>query len=149
MYWQSMINRPLSSFERMKIARPLHYSTDTKQWSRVLKPVLGGFPYGYVELLFNYNAVTRAYPLGIVIHNAPADRADVFMASMADEDYKVFVQRLNGDTELAKFLLKGDIMSAIDDTLLLDLWQRQTPTPVPLAKVMDPACLPYSETITK
>lgn len=135
--WKQMAQRPLSRFERLKIARPIHYSERTRTWSRVLKPILAGFPYGYVEMDLTYDASAGRYPLGITIHSQSADDSDKFLASYPDAEHQLLVQRYGGDSEIAKFLLYYDVWGSLIDNLLLDKWQR-TRAPVPLAEVLKP-----------
>lgn len=48
-YWAKVAGRPITKFEQMVLARPFKYSSYWRTWNRVLKPVYGGQPYGYVE----------------------------------------------------------------------------------------------------
>ena len=47
---EDAIGRSLTSFESLLLNRPYRFSFDTQTWSRVLKPVLDGPTFGFIEI---------------------------------------------------------------------------------------------------
>lgn len=117
-YWSGVIGRPLSSFEQMKVARPFRYSVPDKKLYRVLKPVMLGPIYGYVELDLNFNRPDQSkFDFDLLIHNQGSDyHSDKFMTDIPAPERQC-IEGLHG-FEVAQWLLYGDVWNQIDHNRL-------------------------------
>src|SRR6478736_3887871 len=57
--WTHVSDRALNRFEQISIARPFKYDHYWKRWTRIIKPVVSGFPYGILEL--NLTPIPNAF----------------------------------------------------------------------------------------
>jgi hypothetical protein len=125
-FWQKKTGKPLSSFERMVVARPFKYSSYWRKWNRMLKPVYGGSPNGYVEFSLEPStgwgegsnsdmirqSIGEVRLIKIRHHSTLPDKKDVF-ASQPPDDVIRRMREHFGDEE-TQYMLYGNIFSHID-----------------------------------
>jgi hypothetical protein len=117
-YWSGVTGRPLSSFEQMKVARPFRYNVMDKKLYRVLKPIIFGSPYGYVEIDLNFNRPGQVkFDFDLLIHNQGSDyHSDKFLTDIPPPERQC-IEGLHG-YEVAQWVLYGDVWSQIDHNRL-------------------------------
>ena len=112
-YWASVAGRPLNSFEQMKIARPFRYNSTEGKLYKVLKPVVFGAIYGYVELDLNVRPDEAKFDFDLLVHNKSSDiRADKFLSDIPVPE-RQYIEGLHG-YELTQWILYGDVWSQLD-----------------------------------
>jgi hypothetical protein len=117
-YWSGVTGRPLSSFEQVKVARPFRYNVTEKKLYRVLKPVLLGPIYGYVELDLNFNRPDQVkFDFDLLIHNQGSDfHSDKFLTDIPAPERQC-IEGLHG-REVARWVLYGDVWNQVDHNRL-------------------------------
>jgi hypothetical protein len=127
-FWKKAKGRPLSSFEQVVVARPFKYSNYWRRWSRVLKPVYGGSPQGYVEFSLEPDvpgwekteepsaalakSILEAHSIKIRHHSTIPDKKDVY-ASQPPDEVIACMRRYFGDED-TQYMLYGNIFDRID-----------------------------------
>lgn len=112
-YWSGVTGRPLNSFEQMKVARPFRYNSVEGKLYRVLKPVVFGAIYGYVELDLNVRPDMPKFDFDILIHNKGSDvRADKFLSDIPAPE-RQYIEGLHG-YEVTQWVLYGDVWPQLD-----------------------------------
>jgi hypothetical protein len=138
-YWAGVAGRPLSSFEQMKVARPFRYNVADKKLYRVLKPVVLGSIYGYVELDLNFNRQGQTkYDFDLLVHNQGSDfHSDKFLSDLPVAERQC-IEGLHS-YKVAQWILYGDLWSQIDHNRLHYLSGRTTGIRrIRLAEVVQP-----------
>lgn len=135
--WQAAAGRALSSFEQLTIARPFHYNLDTQRWSRLIKPLITGVPFGYVEV--SLSRIGDHYPLTVVVHTTRSTHADKYLSSIPDSEVKDMEERLGHD--MTHWLLYADLWDGLDVTRLADIRSHKPGSPILLPEVMRPECM--------
>ena len=117
-----MSGRALSSFEQLVIARPFKCDLERLTWSRVLKPMIPGKPYGYVELIFNPSSPVPANLFLIERHTRAMRKQDMFASTLPTAVQGAVNRVVNND--LLLYVLYGpvsdDLELPVPDTLLTD-----------------------------
>ncbi len=127
-FWKKSKGSSLSTFEQVVVARPFKYSSYWHRWSRVLKPVYGGNPHGYVEFSIEpvvpgwdkpgdpspalVKSITEAHSILIRHHSTIPDKKDVY-ASQPPDEVIACMRRYFGDED-TQYMLYGNILSTID-----------------------------------
>lgn len=112
-YWASVAGRPLSAFEQMKVARPFRYNSVEGKLFRVLKPVVFGAIYGYVEIDLNVRSDGARFDFDILIHNKGSDvRADKFLSDVPVPE-RQYIEGLHG-YDVTQWALYGDVWEQLD-----------------------------------
>lgn len=145
-FWEKVKGCPLSSFEQVVVARPFKYSAYWQRWSRVLKPVYGGNPRGYVEFSIQPDlpgwensgplstnlarSISEIRSIRIRHHSTTPDKNDRYASQPPDAI--IAAMRLQFGEDETQFMLYGSIFDRID-------WVRYQRTPtlgggIPLAE---------------
>lgn len=112
-YWAGVAGRPLNSFEQMKIARPFRYNSVEGKLYRVLKPVVFGAIYGYVELDLNVRPDEPRFNFDLLVHNKGSDiRSDKFLSDIPVPE-RQYIEGLHG-YEVTQWILYGDVWGQLD-----------------------------------
>jgi hypothetical protein len=112
-YWAGVAGRPLNRFEQMKIARPFRYNSVEKKLYKVLKPVVFGAIYGYVEIDINVRRGEDQFDFDLLIHNKSSDiRDDKFLSDIPVPE-RQYIEGLHG-YEVTQWILYGDVWSQLD-----------------------------------
>lgn len=113
-YWAGVTGRHLTSFEQLKIARPFRYNVPSKKLYRVLKPVVLGPIYGYVEIDLNFNRPDQTkFDFDLLVHNQGSDyHSDKFLTDVPPAERQC-IEGLHSH-EVAQWVLYGDVWSQID-----------------------------------
>lgn len=112
-YWAGVTGRHLTSFEQMKVARPFRYDVKENRLYRVLKPVVFGAIYGFVEIDLNVNQNEPKCDFDVLVHGMSGDvDSDKFLSSVPDGT-RQYIEGLHG-YELTQWILYGDVWSQLD-----------------------------------
>lgn len=139
-YWQGAAGRSLGSFEQLTIARPFRYNMATQKWSRLIKPIVTGLPFGYVEVDLTFDEVRLCFPCKIVVHTQKPTRNDKYMSSLPEYEVKNMIARARNE-DFIKWVLYDDLWEGVDVTRLQDLLRYpRRPESLELGSVMRPEC---------
>ena len=117
--WSRLAGRSMSKFEQMLIGRPFRYSSYWGRWTRVIKPIFDGHPYGMIELnLTPMPGVPSSTwkndvaPMYIRRHMTNMDRKDQFVVALPRD---IMVQLTDAvGHEQAVFMTQSDLWPYID-----------------------------------
>jgi hypothetical protein len=136
--WQSLVGRNLTSFEQLKIARPFRYDGVNNRWYRLLKPVLGSLPYGFVEidLTIRDETVPNHKVFAVNVHSTSPTGKDVFSTNLPDVEFQRMAR--SRGLSITQWVLYSDLWSGLDLDRLVDLRSHNSYGSIPLASLLKP-----------
>lgn len=112
-FWEAECGRALTTFEQMTIARPFVHNKTNNKWARVIKPVVAGKLYGFIDVDLSLACTRYGVNPGITVHSLSRGHDQQFYSSLPDE-VVASLRTLLGDLEYLRWLMYGNVLGEID-----------------------------------